>query len=131
MSFISTFKTIYRNLNTKNKLILIGSILAIFSLGVYSYMDFFKQLKWEYISEDKSILVTKKEIKNEPVFTTTFTGQKTADFYYIIGKDNETKTDLSLDVDDTLYNRFVIDSSYKVKVLNGHIQKIYPITYTK
>jgi hypothetical protein len=94
-------------------------------------MDFFKSLKRQYVSEDKSILVTKKEIKNEPVFTTTFTGQKTADFYYIIGKDNETKTDLSLDVDDTLYNRFAIDSTYKVNVLNGHIEKIYPITYTK
>ena len=131
MSFFSTFKTIFANLNTKNKLILIGSLLALLTLGVYSYMDFFMSLKRQYVSEDKSILVTKKEIKNEAVFSTTFTNENTADFYYIIGKDNETSADLSLYVEDTLYNRFVIDSTYKVKVLNGHIQKIYPITYTK
>ena len=65
-------------------------------------------------------------IKNEAVFSPTFTNENTADFYYIIGKDNETSADLSLYVEDTLYNRFVIDSTYKVKVLNGHIENIYP-----
>ena len=131
MSFFSTFKTIFANLNTKNKLILIGSLLALLTLGVYSYMDFFMSLKRQYVSEDKSILVTKKEIKNEAVFSPTFTNENTADFYYIIGKDNETSADLSLYVEDALYNSFAIDSTYKVKVLNDHIQKIYPITYTK
>lgn len=136
MSFFSTFKTIFANLNTKNKLILLGSILALLTLGVYSYMDFFKSLKRQYVSEDKSILVTKKEVKNERKYELSkmariYNNYYMVEVYYVIGKDIETSADLSLDVDDTLYNRFVIDSSYKVKILNGHIQKIYPITYTK
>jgi hypothetical protein len=135
MSFFSTFKTIFANLNTKNKLILIGSLLALLTLGVYSYMDFFMSLKRQYVSEDKSILVTKKEIKNERKYdgkmAKIYNNYYMVDVYYVIGKDNETSADLSLYVEDTLYNRFAIDSTYKIKVLNGHIQKIYPITYTK
>ena len=135
MSFFSTFKTIFANLNTKNKLILIGSLLALLTLGVYSYMDFFMSLKRQYVSEDKSILVTKKEIKNERKYdgkmAAIYNNYYMVDVYYVIGKDNETSADLSLYVEDTLYNSFAIDSTYKIKVLNGHIEKIYPITYTK
>ena len=131
MSFFSTFKTIFANLNTKNKLILLGSILALLTLGVYSYMDFFKSLKRQYVSEDKSILVTKKEVKNERKYELSkmariYNNYYMVEVYYVIGKDIETSADLSLYVEDTLYNRFAIDSTYKVKVLNDHIQKIYP-----